>query len=46
MGYFKFGGSTVVVIVNKNKVKIDSDILENTKKRIETFVKMGETIGQ
>jgi phosphatidylserine decarboxylase len=46
MGYFKFGGSTIVIIMDKDKVKIDSDILENTKKRIETFVKMGETIGQ
>jgi phosphatidylserine decarboxylase len=45
MGYFKFGGSTIVLIVDKNKLKIDSDILENTKNRIETFVKMGEKIG-
>ena len=46
MGYFKFGGSTVVLIIDKDKIKIDSDILDNTKKHIETFVKMGEKIGQ
>lgn len=45
MGYFTFGGSTVVVLVNKNKVTIDTDILENTKNKLETFVKMGEKIG-
>lgn len=46
MGYFKFGGSTIVLIVDKDKLKIDPDILDNTKKRIETFVKMGEKIGE
>lgn len=46
MGYFKFGGSTIVLIVDKNKLKIDSDILNNTKNHIETFVKMGEKIGE
>lgn len=46
MGYFAFGGSTVVLLINKSKVKIDPDIMENTKNKIETYVKMGETIGQ
>lgn len=45
MGYFAFGGSTIVVLVDKNKLKIDSDILKNTQNKIETFVKMGEKIG-
>lgn len=44
MGYFAFGGSTIVLLIDKNKLKIDADILENTKKNIETFVKMGEKI--
>lgn len=46
MGYFAFGGSTVVLLIDKNKIEIDSDILENTKNKIETYVKMGETIGK
>ncbi|OCK43059.1 phosphatidylserine decarboxylase [Tenacibaculum soleae] len=45
MGYFAFGGSTIVLLVDKNKLIIDADILKNTKNRIETFVKMGEKIG-
>ncbi|MBE7689563.1 archaetidylserine decarboxylase [Tenacibaculum piscium] len=45
MGYFAFGGSTIVLIIDKNKLKIDADILKNTKNHIETFVKMGEKIG-
>lgn len=46
MGYFAFGGSTIVVLFDRQKLKIDSDILENTKNRIETFVKMGEKIAE
>lgn len=45
MGYFAFGGSTIVILVDKDKIKIDEDILTNTKNKIETFVKMGEKIG-
>lgn len=45
MGYFAFGGSTIVLLVNKENITIDKDIIENTKNRIETFVKMGEKIG-
>ena len=46
MGYFAFGGSTIVLLVDKTKVKIDSDIIKNTKNKIETGVKMGEKIGE
>ncbi|WP_075342117.1 phosphatidylserine decarboxylase [Tenacibaculum agarivorans] len=45
MGYFAFGGSTIVILIDKNQIKIDEDILTNTKNNIETFVKMGEKIG-
>ncbi|WP_369048915.1 archaetidylserine decarboxylase [Tenacibaculum sp. UWU-22] len=45
MGYFAFGGSTIVILIDKNKIKIDSDILTNTKNKKETAVKMGERIG-
>ena len=46
MGYFAFGGSTVVLLVDKSKIAIDADLIENTKNKIETFVKMGEQIGK
>ncbi|MCL4115101.1 UNVERIFIED_CONTAM: hypothetical protein GTU68_037658 [Idotea baltica] len=45
MGYFAFGGSTVVILVQKDKITIDADLIENTKNRIETAVKMGERLG-
>lgn len=45
MGYFAFGGSTVVMLVDKNNFTIDADILENTRNKMETAVLMGEQIG-
>lgn len=43
-GYFKFGGSTVVLIFEKDKINIDNDLLLNTATGLETTIKMGERI--
>jgi len=43
-GYFKFGGSTVVLIFEKGKIQIDNDLLENTMKGLETEIEMGKRI--
>ncbi len=45
-GYFKFGGSTVILFLKKDQVKIDEDIIQNTKAGLETRVLMGEVIGR
>ncbi len=45
-GYFKFGGSTVIMFLKKDIVKIDEDIIKNTENGIETKVNMGERIGR
>ncbi|WP_315121850.1 phosphatidylserine decarboxylase [uncultured Clostridium sp.] len=44
-GYFKFGGSTVILFLEKDKVKIDEDIIEQTNLGYETKVLIGEKIG-
>ena len=44
MGYFSFGGSTVVLIFDSSIFKINQDLLENTKLNLETYIKMGEEI--
>ena len=44
-GHFEFGGSTVILLLEKD-VKIDKRIIENSKKGIETIVKMGQKIGE
>lgn len=43
-GYFKFGASTIILIINN--VDIDDDILVNSANDIETIVKLGEKIGR
>ena len=44
-GFFKFGGSTVLLIFKKNMVKIDDDIIQQTGEGFETRVLAGEAIG-
>lgn len=44
-GYFKFGGSTVILFFEPNTIKIDSEIIEQTNLGYETYVLMGEKIG-
>ena len=43
-GYFSLGGSTIVEMLN-DKIVIDDDLLENTKKGLETKLSIGERIG-
>lgn len=42
--YFSFGGSSIVLLFEKNRVIFDSDLIENTKNNIETKIYMGEKI--
>lgn len=44
-GYFKFGGSTVVLIMEKAKFQFDDDLLRNSAEGWETLIKCGESIG-
>ncbi|RLD91581.1 MAG: phosphatidylserine decarboxylase [Bacteroidetes bacterium] len=45
-GYFKFGGSSIVLLFKKDAITIDSDLLTNTKNGFETQVNMGEEIAK
>lgn len=44
-GRFEFGGSTVVVLVEPDKVVPDPDLLKNSQEGWETAVRYGERIG-
>lgn len=44
-GHFEFGGSTVILMTEKDKVQIDSDLIINSNDGYETTVRMGEKIG-
>jgi len=43
-GYFAFGGSTVVLLFEPNQIQFAQDLIDNTKKGLETSIKMGEQI--
>ncbi len=45
-GYFKFGGSTIVLVFEKERVTWDQDIVDNSKAAIETLVRVGMGIGR
>ena len=43
-GKFEFGGSTIVLLVQEDMIRIDDDILRNSAENIETVVKYGEKV--
>ncbi len=44
-GYFKFGGSTVILALPAGKVTFDADLLAHSREGIETRVRANERIG-
>lgn len=44
-GKFEFGGSTIVLLIEKDKVILDEEFFTNTQSNLETIVKCGEKIG-
>ncbi|KAI8988405.1 phosphatidylserine decarboxylase-domain-containing protein [Mycotypha africana] len=45
LGYFAFGGSTLVVLFQKHALRFDEDLLENANNSLETLVRVGNHIG-
>lgn len=45
-GYFKFGGSTVIMFLKPKTIVIDTDLLKNSLEGLETKVKMGMSIAK
>lgn len=44
-GRFEFGGSTVIVLLQKGRAILDADLPRNTAQDAETVVRLGERIG-
>lgn len=44
-GYFKFGGSTVILILEAGRVSFDADLVKNSADGLETRILCGERIG-
>ena len=45
-GYFEFGGSTIILLLERGEVVLDHDILQYSLQGVETLVHMGERIGK
>ncbi|KIS69468.1 uncharacterized protein UMAG_02799 [Mycosarcoma maydis] len=45
-GYFKFGGSTIVLVFERGRVAWDRDLVDNSRAAIETLVRVGMGIGR
>ncbi|KAL1998461.1 hypothetical protein VTN02DRAFT_6128 [Thermoascus thermophilus] len=45
LGYFKFGGSTVLLLFEPGMINFDSDLVENSKGALETLIRVGMSIG-
>jgi phosphatidylserine decarboxylase len=45
-GYFSLGGSAILLLLKPDTVKIDSDIMEHSRRQIETKVRLGEKVGE
>ena len=47
LGYFAFGGSTLVVLFERTaNVEWDADLLANSNDHLETLIQMGDSIGR
>jgi phosphatidylserine decarboxylase precursor len=44
-GYFKFGGSTVLVLFEKDRIKFREELLLNSRANIESLIKCGSYLG-
>ncbi|KAK2745327.1 hypothetical protein FQN55_006232 [Onygenales sp. PD_40] len=45
LGYFKFGGSTLLLLFEPGKMNYDTDLVGNSQEALETLVRVGMSIG-
>ena len=44
-GYFLFGGSTVIWVVQPERLQLDADLVRNSGQGIETWIPLGDRLG-
>jgi phosphatidylserine decarboxylase len=44
-GWFKFGGSCVITVFQRGRLRFDDDLVEQSARHIECYAKMGERMG-
>lgn len=45
-GMFKFGGSCVITLFQKGRIRFDADILAQSSRYLETYTRMGDRLGE
>ncbi|CAM1501054.1 Fc.00g102160.m01.CDS01 [Cosmosporella sp. VM-42] len=45
LGYFKFGGSTILLLFEPGKMRFDDDLTDNSHGALETLIRVGMSIG-
>lgn len=45
-GFFELGGSTVALLFEPGAIRLDKDLCANTAAGLETYVRLGESIGR
>ena len=45
LGYFKFGGSTIVLLFEEGRMRFDDDLVENSSGALETLIRVGMSVG-
>ncbi|TQS35373.1 hypothetical protein Golomagni_04208 [Golovinomyces magnicellulatus] len=45
LGYFKFGGSTILLLFQEGVMKFDEDLITNSNMALETLIRVGMSIG-
>ncbi|HEY0966523.1 MAG TPA: phosphatidylserine decarboxylase [Opitutaceae bacterium] len=44
-GLFKFGGSCVITLFRRGSIKLDSDLVEQSRQGLEVYARMGDRMG-
>lgn len=44
-GFFEFGGSCTILLFQPNKIQFDQDLIDASAEHIETYAKMGTSLG-
>ena len=45
-GLFAFGGSCVITVFQRGRIRFDADVLEQSARQVETYAKMGDRLGE
>ncbi|KAI0853102.1 phosphatidylserine decarboxylase-domain-containing protein [Daldinia vernicosa] len=45
LGYFKFGGSTIVTLFEPGRMMFDDDLVDNSNSALETLIRAGMSVG-